>query len=183
MSVNPENQNGCHVAVPPAFRTSLGAAFTVANASVALALQHCPHCHTVQYPPRAVCRHCLGDGLVWQEVGTSGRLLSRLDLHHSLAEYFKQRIETSPWPVASVRLDCDVVVFAHLALATFGVTNGGNSVDHAVAIPGDSRVNVFSHLDNSKNAVLIAVDKQTPIETPAQRSAIAEAMGLFGPAR
>ncbi len=183
MSINPENQNGSRVAVPPAFRTPLGTAFTAANAPVALALQHCPHCHTVQYPPRAVCRHCLKDGLVWQETATRGRLLSRLDLHHSLAEYFKQRIEASPWPVASVRLDCGVVVFAHLALATFGMANGGKSVDSAVAIPGDRQVNVFSHLDVSENAVLIAVDKQTPIDTDAQRSAIVEAMGLCEPAK
>lgn len=178
MSINPANQASSRF-VQPAFRTPLGLAFTAANEVPALALQHCSHCHTVQYPPRAVCRQCLEEGLVWQETSTRGRLLSRLDLHHSLESYFKQHIETSPWPVASVRLDCGVVVFAHLALATFSHAGDNNGVNTAVAVPGDTLVNVFSHIDNSHNAVLIAVDAKTPIDTSAQRTAIAQAMGVF----
>jgi uncharacterized OB-fold protein len=159
---------------PPKLRTPLGAAFTAANLPAALVLQVCPHCQAVQYPARELCRRCLQDGLVWRETDTGGRLLSGVDLHHSLWEYFKRRIATAPWPVATVRLDCDVTVFVHVALATFGA-------DSAAAIPGDTRVRVFSHTDASQNAVLIAVSAQTPITTPAQRRAITDAMGLLEP--
>lgn len=171
-------------AVPPALRTHLGAAFTAANQSAALVLQHCPHCRAIQYPPRELCRHCLEDGLVWRDTATSGRLLSRIDLHHSLSEYFKRRTTESPWPVATVRLDCEVTVFAHLALASFGAVGSGaacRGADNAAAIPVGSRVQVFSHIDASLTAVLIAVGEKTRIATRAQRSAIADAMGLLYP--
>lgn len=179
MTTRHTNQPCAQSAVPPALRTHLGAAFTDANQSAALVLQHCSHCHAVQYPPRELCRHCLEDSLVWQETATSGRLLSRIDLHHSLREFFQRRIVKSPWPVATVRLDCGVTVFAHLALASFGT--GGQPASSAVAIPGGSRVQVFSHVDASGNAVLIAVGEKTRIATHDQRRAIADTMGLVEP--
>ncbi|HEY7775284.1 MAG TPA: zinc ribbon domain-containing protein [Kineobactrum sp.] len=160
---------------PPKQRTHLGTAFTAANLPVALALQHCCNCATVQYPPRELCRHCLEDTLLWRSTETGGALVSRLELHNSLWEYFRRRIATAPWPIASVRLDCGVIVFAHLAPATFGANT-------ATAIPATTRVQVFSHTDSSLNAVLIAVDAQTAITTPAQRRAIAAGLGLLEPA-
>lgn len=160
---------------PPRQRTAPGAAFTAANLPVALALQHCDECGAAQYPPREVCRHCLSPELRWRECATGGTLLCAVELHHSVWEYFKRRIAQAPWPIASVRLDCAVTVFAHLALPCFGRST-------ADVIPGGTRVQVLSHSDCSLNAVLIAVGEHTPIATRAQRAAIADATGLTRPA-
>ncbi len=163
------------LARPPKQRTALGAAFTAANLPVALALQHCRDCGSVQYPPRELCRQCLGDSLVWRSTPGSGRMLSRVELHHSLWEYFKRRLQEKPWPVASVRLDCGVIVFAHLALETFaGAANP--------SLAADTPVQVFTHTDCSLNAVLIAVAAGTPIESRGERRAIAAGLGLLEPA-
>lgn len=159
----------------PKLRTPPGADFTAANLPVPLALQHCLDCGSAQYPPREVCHHCLSPALRWREAGTAGTLLAAVDLHHSLWEYFKRRVAQAPWPVATVRLDCQVTAFAHLAAPTFGGDSGAS-------LAGGTRVQVFSHRDCSLNAVLIAVSEGTPIDTQEQRTAIAEAMGLTEPA-
>ncbi len=117
----------------------------------------------------------LAPSLTWREVPTEGVLLAGVDLHHSLWEFFKRRIAEAPWPVVTARLDCEVTVFAHLALQTFPETA-------ATELPADTAVRVFSHSDSSRNAVLIAVSRDTPIDTPAQRLAIAEYLGLTRPA-
>ncbi len=160
---------------PPKQRSHLGAAFTAANLGCALALQHCRSCERVQYPPRELCQHCLADGLVWREADTAGHIISRLDLHHSLWEYFKRRIAEAPWPVATVRLDCGATVFAHLALPSFGAAS-------AAAVPAGSAVQVFTHTDCSLNSVFIAVSAGTAVATPAQRRELAAALGLLEPA-
>ncbi|MFV0278783.1 MAG: Zn-ribbon domain-containing OB-fold protein, partial [Parahaliea sp.] len=161
----------CRFARPPRQRTHVGADFTAANLPVALALQHCVDCGQAQYPPREVCAHCLCPSLKWREVGTGGALLAGVDLHHSLWEYFKRRITEAPWPVATVKLDCGVTVFTHLALHTF-------PADRAASVAAGTRLQVFSHSDSSRNAVLFAVAGETPIATRAQRLAIAEQLGL-----
>jgi uncharacterized OB-fold protein len=163
---------------PPKLRTPVGADFSAANLPVALALQHCADCGRCQYPPREVCEHCLSPTLYWREAQTGGSLLAAVALHHSLWEFFKRRIASAPWPVATIRLDCDVTVFAHLALQTFAPGADGG----ATTLPGGTRVQVFSHSDCSRNAVLIAVAEATPIATAAQRRALAEALGLTTPA-
>jgi len=160
---------------PPKQRTPLGTAFNAANLPVALALQHCRDCGCVQYPPRELCSRCLGDALVWRPTSGSGRLVSSIELHHSLWEYFKRRLEEKPWPVASVRLDCGVIVFAHLALETFGA-------DATATLAADTPVQVFTHTDCSLNAVMIAVAASTPIARRSERHAIASGLGLLEPA-
>jgi uncharacterized OB-fold protein len=159
---------------PPKQRTQLGQAFTAANLPCALALQHCPHCDSVQYPPRELCQHCLGDGLVWRETDTAGRIINRIELHHSLWEYFKRRLQTQAWPITSVRLLSGATVFAHLAIQTFG----GAEISE---IKAGTRVAVFSHTDASQSAVLFAVAAGTAIETAAQRRAIVAELGLLEP--
>lgn len=163
------------LARPPKQRTPLGTAFNAANLPVALALQHCRDCGSVQYPPRELCSRCLGDALVWRPTPGSGRLVSSLELHHSLWEYFKRRMADKPWPVASVRLDCGVIAFAHLALETF-------ASDSPLKLAANTPVQVFTHSDCSLNAVMIAVAADTPIASRSQRHAIAAGLGLLEPA-
>lgn len=163
------------LARPPRARTPVGMDFNAANLPVALAMQHCRACHAVQYPPREVCGDCLSPDLAWRETATGGTLLAGVALHHSLWEFFRRRIAEAPWPVATVRLDCNVTVFAHLALQTF---SAGNSA----GLPTGTAVAVFSHSDCSRNTVLIAVSADTPIAERAQRLAIAEQLGLTMPA-
>jgi len=77
----------------------------------ALHLQRCRDCATVQYPPREVCRHCLGDQLRWQQVDGNATVLATVALHHSLEADFLARL---PWHIASLELDAGPVVFAHI---------------------------------------------------------------------
>lgn len=163
------------LARPPKQRTPLGTAFNAANLPVALSLQHCRDCGSVQYPPRELCRQCLGDVLVWRPTPGGGRLVSSIELHHSLWEYFKRRLVEKPWPVASVRLDCGVIVFAHLALETFGS-------DTPATLAADTPVQVFTHTDCSLNAVMIAVAATTSVASRSERHAIAAGLGLLEPA-
>ena len=159
---------------PPGLRTHLGRAFTEANRECALSLQHCENCGCVQYPPRELCQQCLQGDLVWRETDTHGLVLNRIALHHSISEFYNQKIESSPWAIASVKLDCGATVIAHLARHTF--PNGDIG-----AVAPDTVVQVFSHADCSQSAVLVAVAEGTAFETEEQRQAIFEQMGLLGP--
>ncbi len=156
---------------PPKLRTQRGMDFTAANLVEPLAMQHCQSCRHINYPPREICGECLSDQLIWRKVPTEGVLLQSISLHHSLWEFFKRRLQRGSWPIASVRLQAGPIVFAHVAGQCFG----GDAAAGA-------RVNVFSHSDSSRQAVLIVVPVSTPIDTPAQRRAIVEPMGLLEPA-
>ncbi|MEP1470930.1 MAG: zinc ribbon domain-containing protein [Halieaceae bacterium] len=159
---------------PPKQRTPLGETFTAANLPAALSLQHCGDCGQVQYPPRELCHACLGD-LVWRETSGSGVVSSRVDLHHSLWEFFKRHTAQQPWPIASIKLDCGPTVLAHVDLDSFGAA-GANDV--AAGTP----VQVFSHSDCSQQAILIMVAASEPIATADRRHAIADRLGLLEPA-
>ena len=74
-------------------------------------LQTCPHCGKAQYPPRAACRHCLADDIVWREHPNGGRLLAETTLHHSNQPYFRER---TPWRIGIVQLDAGPSVIAHV---------------------------------------------------------------------
>jgi uncharacterized OB-fold protein len=156
---------------PPALRTHLGQDFSAANEDCALSLQHCTACGCVQYPPREVCQQCLQGELLWQDTNTSGTLLNRVAVHHSISDYFNRKIEESPWPIASVKLDCGAIVYAHLALQSFATENIGE------VAPGTA-VQVFSQADCSGNEVLVAVAENTTIGTGHQRQAVLERLGL-----
>ena len=155
---------------PPKQRTHVGGDFNAANLPVALSLQHCTACQRVQYPPREICCECLGGVLQWRETSGSGQLIAAIELHHSLWEFFKRRLKHRPWPIANIRLDCDVSVIAHLDVDSFG--------QGASEIAAGTAVCVFSHTDCSNNAVLIAVKGGTDITHPAERKAIADRIGL-----
>lgn len=139
---------------PPAARSELGLAFTEAQTKGSLVLQQCSVCQAVQYPPRDVCGGCLSDQLEWQPVENGGQLLAVTDLHHSHEPYFQDRM---PWNVASVKLDCGPIAFAHIS--------------NQQANP-DNRVNVFSHIDSSGQAVLIAATASMDIGKQSNRDAL-----------
>jgi len=163
-----------HKARPPKQRTPVGDTFTAANLPTALSLQHCSDCGQVQYPPRELCHACLGD-LLWRETSGDGVVSSRVDLHHSLWEFFKRHTAQQPWPIASIKLDCGPTVLAHVDLASFKA----NTADD---VPAGTPVKVFSHSDCSQQAVLIMVAASEPITTTDQRQAIAARLGLLEPA-
>ena len=159
---------------PPALRTGLGEAFSDANLASMLKLRHCTDCGRAQYPPQAQCRYCLCNELVWRNCSGDGILLSAIDLHHSLWEFFRHHTSARPWPVASVRLQAGVTVFAHLHLGSF-------QVDSAKSVPLDSQVTVFSHSDCSERAVLIAAAAGTAVDHCGERRALAAELGLLEP--
>jgi uncharacterized OB-fold protein len=156
---------------PPKQRTAMGQTFTSANYTGVLVMQYCQQCGVVQYPPREICQDCLGDELTWRETSTTGYILSRIELHHSLWEYFKRRLTNAPWPIATVKLENGATVFSHLYLPSFGEMPLG-------AIVKGTDVQVFSHSDSSLNSVLITVSAQCDIRHIKDRTAIANSMGL-----
>lgn len=162
-------------AKPPKLRSLQGTAFTAANLAGELSMQQCQQCETVNYPPREVCQQCLSDQLVWREVSGAGRLINRAQLHHSQWEFFKRRMRSAPWAIASVKLDVGPVVFAHLALSTFSKP----AID---AVAPDAAVRVFSHTDAGRQSVLIAVSADAEIASATARKAITEQLGLLDPA-
>ena len=96
---------------PPALRSPQGTKLDEHAVEGELTLQQCSVCQTVQYPPRELCHHCLGDELNWSAVSRGGDLLACSELQHSLEPFFQ---EQSPWRLASVKLDCGPVVLARL---------------------------------------------------------------------
>ncbi len=84
---------------------------TIFPATGAPQLQVCTDCGQVNYPPRELCGKCLGASLAWQPIPAGGVVQSLTELHHSLEPQYGPHL---PWPVASVKLDCGPVAFAHL---------------------------------------------------------------------
>lgn len=76
-----------------------------------LQLQVCGECGKVNYPSRELCGSCLADALQWRPVADSGVVQTLTELHYSLEPGYAAHL---PWPIASVRLDCGPVAFAHL---------------------------------------------------------------------
>lgn len=137
---------------PPGARTVLGHQLAeAATHEHALVLQTCERCHAVQYPPREVCKDCLGDKLNWVPVDNRGKVISRVELQHSLADFFQKRL---PWVIGSVKLDCGPVVMVHMAA---DILNSGVAVK------------VFAHADASGAAVLVAVNETAELATKQQR--------------
>lgn len=78
-----------------------------------LRVQRCAACGEHQYPPRDICRACLGDDLPWTPVGRFGRLVALTQIHGSLEPSFTQRL---PWTVGLVLLEQPALqVMAHVA--------------------------------------------------------------------
>jgi len=130
---------------PPNNRTLLGQVLTVANKNGELVLQHCQDCHTVQYPPREVCKHCLSDALDWRSTENSGEVLAASELHNSLEPYFQQHL---PWLLTTVKLDCGLIVLCH----------GTDTC----STPG-TRVRVITQCKDNNQAILVAtLDLESP---------------------
>lgn len=148
---------------PPGARTPLGQQLTDAAARQehTLVLQTCEQCHSVQYPPREVCGDCLSDKLTWAPVDNRGTVASRVELQHSLGDFFQQRL---PWVIGSIKLDCGPVIMAHM---TFNLS------DH------EQRVKVFAHADSSGAAVLVAVSETAEVATEQQRREHMQALQLL----
>lgn len=74
-------------------------------------LQVCSDCKQVNYPSRELCGCCLADALRWQTVEDAGTVQTLTELHYSLEPDYAAHL---PWVVASVKLDCGPIAFAHL---------------------------------------------------------------------
>ena len=97
--------------LPPSARSTAAAGLTTAAQQNQMALQVCADCQTVQYPPRDVCSHCLGDQLPWQPVPPLATVVASCTLHHSNEPYFQDQL---PWRIGTVKLDCGPIAIAHL---------------------------------------------------------------------
>ncbi len=123
---------------PPIERTHLGRAMSEASRNGGLVLQHCTGCGEIQYPPRELCKECLGVDLDWKNTDSSGVVVSASDLHSSLEPYYQQSL---PWKLASVKLDCGPVVLAH-------------NIDGAV--PGE-KVDVVTELHSAEATAFLVI--------------------------
>lgn len=125
-------------AKPPADRTSLWRGINEGAAARELRLQACAACGTVQYPPREVCRNCLGDTLRWQAVDGGGVVLASTRQYASVEPFFQERL---PVHMGSVRLDCGPILICFL---------------DERSLASGSRVQVCPRLDESGQAVMAA---------------------------
>jgi NAD(P)-dependent dehydrogenase (short-subunit alcohol dehydrogenase family)/uncharacterized OB-fold protein len=131
--------------LPPAMRSRVTLGLTAAAAEGRFELQVCNVCSTVQYPPREACHSCLSDDLPWREQNGMGELIAETTLHHSLENYFRERV---PWRSGIVKLDVGPTLVVHV---------------HGDCDRASSRVRVEAKLDRSGHAVLIALpEKDTP---------------------
>ncbi len=128
---------------PPQQRTPLGEQMSQLDPAAGLKLQVCEDCNTVQYPPRELCKDCLGPKLAWAEVDPGGTVLAYTTLHTSLEPYFGERL---PWRIGTVKLDCGPVVMTHIA---------------AACCHRDARVQVMLAHDDGGAAILAAVPEST----------------------
>lgn len=146
-------------ALPPGLRSRITLPMTEAAARGRFELQVCQHCTTVQYPPREACHRCLSDQLVWTLQSGEGELLARTVLHHSFEPYFLERL---PWTIGMIKLDAGPTVIAHLPTQ---------------APQPPARVRVSAHVDQSGQAVLIAVAMNKP-EALANDARLQELIGM-----
>ncbi len=130
--------------IPPGARSRVTLPMTEAAAQGRFELQLCQQCGAVQYPAREACHQCLSDQLVWTPQTGEGELLAKTVLHHSFEPYFQERL---PWTIGMVKLDAGPSVVVHLPTQ---------------APQPPARVRVSAHVDQSGQAVLIAVSADEP---------------------
>ncbi len=75
-------------------------------------LDICSQCGEAQYPPREICRHCLSDQIIKKNVSAFGKIISQIDLRHSLEVSFLKKL---PWKICTIQLECGAIIMAHLA--------------------------------------------------------------------
>ena len=120
-------------------RAALGLAAMAARGR--FALQVCADCGAAQYPPRDVCRACLGPRLPWRDVPAGGQMLAVTTTRISAAPYFRRH---APWRTGLVGLDCGPSVVAHLHRD----------------VSATDRVRMRLHLDKSGAGVMLALPEQ-----------------------
>ena len=123
---------------PPSVRSRAAMALSAAAAEGRFALQVCPECDAVQYPPRDACVGCLNTHLFWQDVNPAGTLLAETTVNISVNLYFRER---GDWRVGTVQLDAGPSVVCHL---------------HADCISG-RRVRLLNRLDRAGEGVMVAL--------------------------
>jgi len=147
---------------PPGERTALWQPLTDAAREQAFRLQICGGCGTIQFPPREVCTHCLGDALEWRGVDPGGTVLAATRLHASAEPFFRAHV---PFAIGSIKLDCGPVVLAYL---DEGCRTGG------------SRVRVETRVDRSGQGVFVARPESLQpgsSESPISDPRLAEILG------
>jgi NAD(P)-dependent dehydrogenase (short-subunit alcohol dehydrogenase family)/uncharacterized OB-fold protein len=128
--------------LPPGARSRIALGLTAAAAEGRFALQVCPNCAAVQYPPREACRACLSPRLDWRGQDGAGALIADTTLHHSNDLYFRERL---PWRLGLVHLDAGPTVVAHV---------------HGDCAAAPARVRVAARLDRAGQAVLVALPEE-----------------------
>jgi len=135
----------------PAARSRAAMGLAAMAAEGRFALQRCPACGTVQYPPRDVCVRCLGDDLPWTDLPAGGTLLSVTTTRISGERWVRER---APWKSGLVRADAGPSIVAHL---------------HAAPVVGD-RVRLDLKLDAAgRGAVVAFPEGAVPVDDPELR--------------
>ncbi|MGH7858649.1 MAG: Zn-ribbon domain-containing OB-fold protein [Candidatus Binatia bacterium] len=67
-----------------------------------LAVQRCPDCGTLRFPPRPICSRCLGRASEWTTVSGRGEIFSFNVMHQVYHPGFAREV---PYPVVLVELE------------------------------------------------------------------------------
>ena len=146
-------------ALPPQNRTPVGKQMSHLDPTGGLKLQVCSDCNTVQYPPRELCKHCLGPKLSWVKIDAGGTVLACTTLFTSLEPYFRERL---PWRIGTVKLDCGPVLMTHIT---------------ASCHRRDARVQVMFARDDGGSALLVAVP-ESAVNGIGEEKSVVELMAL-----
>lgn len=140
---------------PPTVRSRAAMALSAAAAGGRFALQVCPECDAVQYPPRDACVGCLNTDLLWKDVNPTGTLLAETTVNISVNLYFRER---GDWRVGTVQLDAGPSVVCHL---------------HADCV-ADGRVRLLNRLDRAGEGVVLALpeDGKSTLQSDPQLNAL-----------
>jgi len=107
--------------VPGPIETPLTEPFWQAAAEGRLMIQHCGHCKSAVFYPRAICPQCWSDALEWQEASGRGRL-------KSFSEIWKPGhpgwIQVTPYLVGLVELEEGPTMLSHILADNNDVTVG-----------------------------------------------------------
>ncbi|NOX50270.1 MAG: SDR family NAD(P)-dependent oxidoreductase [Gammaproteobacteria bacterium] len=137
--------------LPPSPRSRIALGLTSAAARGVFELQQCQECSKFQYPPAEMCRHCLGEQLIWCRADGAGKLLSETALHHSQNQFYADR---TPWRIGLIQLNIGPTVVAHLA--------------HDAEL-SPCPVIVDLRLDRSGRGVLVATSQQDTLPMPGNK--------------
>lgn len=80
-----------------------------------LAVQHCPQCNDLRYPPTQVCPACLAEGQDWKVVSGAGTVLHWVHFHRAYWPGFEAEL---PYNVCAIRLDEGPILLSNVIGAT-----------------------------------------------------------------